>query len=244
MDKTVNVVEQLVKSGGVVFVGIGLLFILIAIVVGVFKQTWLIAGVNTMPKEKLAKMDLDYVAKYFGLFFGIFGGMMISGVLICTYLNVMNYFHRSMPIAIVAFCAFIILYFNVFKRKRIYNKKDTNQTQPTDEPAKLWHKFRPAVIAILALVPVLIVYTGYREPKVEFDSNAFKLKGRHGVNIPFEGISKADTVAWREMPAISMRTNGISLFKVKRGKFRTTGGDKIHLSVRCGVSPIAVRLKF
>ena len=51
MDKLVSVIEQVIKSNNIVVVGIGLLFILIAIVVGVFKQTWLIAGVNTMPKE-------------------------------------------------------------------------------------------------------------------------------------------------------------------------------------------------
>ena len=107
----------------------------------------------------------------------------------------------------------------------------------TEETSSIqWRNWIPAVFTVAVL---LFIYSGYREPKVEFDSkNAFKLKGRHGVNIPFDGISKADTIAWREMPAISMRTNGISLFKVKQGKFRTAGGDKIHLSVHCGVSPV------
>jgi LPXTG-motif cell wall-anchored protein len=38
MDKSVSIIEQVSKSGGFVFVGIGLLFILIAVVVGVFKK--------------------------------------------------------------------------------------------------------------------------------------------------------------------------------------------------------------
>lgn len=122
MDKTVNIIEQVFNSQDVTFVAIGLLFVLIAIVVGVFKQTWLIAGINTMSKEKRDTMNMDYVAKYVGLFFGIFGGIMILSVFICTYLNVMNYFNRLITIAIVSFCVFLILYFNVFKRKRIYNK--------------------------------------------------------------------------------------------------------------------------
>ena len=235
MDKTVNIFEQIIKSNDVVVLGIGLLFILIAIVVGVFKQTWLIAGVNTTPKEKLAKMDLDYLAKYFGLFFGIFGGIMILGVFICTYLNIMNYFHRSMPIAILVFCAFIILFFNVIKRKRIYKKEDTGQTQPTDVPTKKWRKFLP--IAIIVPV-VLLIYFSYKEPKVEIDTNAFKLKGVYGVNLPFTEIVEADTIVWSKMPAISIRTNGISLNKVNRGKFKTTDGEKIHMSIHRGVSPV------
>ena len=109
--------------------------------VGVFKQTWLIAGVNTMSKEKKAKMDLEYVAKYFGLFFGIFGGIMIIAVFICAYLNVMNFFHRFMPVAILVFCAFLFLYGTVIKKDRIYNKEAASQSQPIDVPRKKWRKF-------------------------------------------------------------------------------------------------------
>ena len=235
MNKTVNIFEQVFKSQDVWILGFGVLFILIGIVVGVFKQTGLIAGVNTMPKEKKAKMDMDYLAKYFGLFFGIFGGIMVLGVFICTYLNIMNYYHRSMPIAILSFCAFIILYFNVIKRKRIYNKKDTCQSQSTEIPKKKWRKYIPIVIVAVVF---LFVYTGYKEPRFISDVNALKLKGMYGVNIPFAEIAEADTIAWREMPKISIRSNGISLFKVSRGKFRTADGEKIHLSIHRGVSPV------
>jgi len=232
MDKTVNIIEQVVKFKDIVP---GLIFISIAIVVGVFKQTWLIAGVNTMSKKEKEKVDLEYIGKYFGLFFGIFGGIMILGVFICTYLNIMNYFHRSMPIAILAFCAFLILYFNVIKRKRIYNKTDTAQTQSMDVPTKKWRKF----ISIAIVAPAgLLIYFGYKEPKVVIDTNAFKLNGLYGVNLPFTEIAEADTIVWSKMPAISRRTNGISLNKVHRGKFRTADGEKIHLSIQCGVSPV------
>lgn len=234
MDK-VNFFEQVVKSGNVVVLGIGLLFILIAIVVGVFKQTWLIAGVNTMPKKEKEKMDLDYVAKYFGLFFGIFGGIMILGVFICTYLNIMKYFHRFMFIAILAFCAFLILFFNVIKRKRIYNKNGTGQTKPMNIKTKKWQRF----LLIAIVVPVgLLIYFGYKEPKVIIDTNTLKLKGLYGVNLPFTEIAEADTIVWSKMPAISIRTNGISLDKVHRGKFKTTNGEKINLSIHSGISPV------
>ena len=235
MDKTVNIFEQVFKFQNGGGLGVGLLFILLGIVVGVFKQTGLIAGINTMPREKLAKMDMDYLAKYFGLFFGVFGGIMILGVFICTYLNIMNYFHRSMPVSILSFCAFIILYFNVIKRKRIYNKNDASQTQSIGVSTKKWRKLIP--IAIVASV-VLLIFFSYKEPKVEIDTNTFKLKGVYGINLSFTEIAEADTIVWSNMPAISIRTNGISLNKVNRGKFKTTDGEKIHLSIHCGVSPV------
>jgi len=222
----------------VIIAGIGLLFVLIGIVVGVFKQTWLISGVNTMSKEKKAKMDLDYVAKYFGLFFGIFGGIMILGVLLCSYLNVMNYLHRCLPIAIISFCAFIILYFNVFKRKRIY-RQNTGQTETNLQTEVGSTKKWPIIFTTVTLFVVgFLLYAGYKEPKVEIESNRLKMNGLYGINLPFSEITKADTIVWKDMPSISIRTNGISLNRVHRGKYRTTAGENIQMSIYSGVSPV------
>jgi hypothetical protein len=241
MDK-VNIIEQVSKSGGFVFVGIGLLFILIAVVVGVFKQTWLIAGVNTMPKEKLAKMDLDYLGKYFGLFFGLFGGIVVISPFIFAYLSIMKYFPGFFMVATLGFCAFVILYFNVIKRKRIYNKHTGHiEAVPhqKDISSKNWRKIIPVAITIATTVAVLVMfYFSYKDPRIKFDSTAFKLKGVYGVNISFTEISKVDTIVWREMPAISRRTNGFSFSKVSRGYFRTSDGEKIHLSINRGISPV------
>ena len=109
------------------------------------------------------------------------------------------------------------------------------ETQTMEIPANSWRKYIPAAIVIATTV---FLYLPYKEPKVVFDSNAFKLKGIYGVNIPFAEIAKADTITWSEMPAIHIRTNGISLFKVHRGNFKTRDGDKVRLSVQRGVNPI------
>ena len=102
-------------------------------------------------------------------------------------------------------------------------------------PTSQWRKFIP--IAIVASV-FLLVYMMYKEPRVVFHSDAFRMKGIYGVNIPFAEIAEADTITLREMPAISIRTNGISLMKVHRGNFRTTGGDKVRLSINRNSSPV------
>ena len=109
-------------------------------------------------------------------------------------------------------------------------------TQPQiDIRTTQWRKY--ATIAIVASVLVL-GYMIYKEPRVVFDSGAFKMKGIYGINIPFSEIAETDTITWREMPSISLRTNGFSLFKVHRGNFRTSDGDKIRLSVNRRSSPV------
>ncbi|MDR1156529.1 MAG: DUF3784 domain-containing protein [Bacteroidales bacterium] len=101
----------------------GLFFIVIGIVVGVFKQYWLIAGVNTMSGKKLAKIDLDYLTKYFGLFFGVFGLLMVLSPLLFDYFSVTHGVRYSIVwISVISFVVFILLYFNVIKRNRVYKK--------------------------------------------------------------------------------------------------------------------------
>jgi len=109
------------------------------------------------------------------------------------------------------------------------------EVQQPENPVRKWISWLP-VATILAVA--IFIYSGYKEPKVELDSIVFRLKGRYGVNIPLAEMSRVDTISWREMPTISIRTNGISLFKVNRGNFRTTAGDRIRMSVHCGVSPV------
>jgi len=97
----------------------------------------------------------------------------------------------------------------------------------------------PFIILTAIVVPsVLLIYFGYREPTIKIDTNTFRLRGVYGVNLPFNEIKEADTLVWDKMPAISRRTNGISLDKVHRGKFTISGGRNVHLSINHGVSPV------
>ena len=92
---------------------------------------------------------------------------------------------------------------------------------------------------IIVAVIFFLAYLAYREPAVKIDSNAFRLRAVfYGVNIPFTEIAEADTIAQHKMPAISMRTNGISLLGVRRGHFKTKDGDKIRLSISGKTSPV------
>jgi glucan phosphoethanolaminetransferase (alkaline phosphatase superfamily) len=103
----------------------GLLIIVSAIIIGVFKQYQFIAGLNTKSSKELAKIDLDYVTKYFGIFFGILGLFMVLSPLLYDCFNVTQEVRNKItPIVIISIVVFILLYLNVFKRKRVYKKDE------------------------------------------------------------------------------------------------------------------------
>ena len=59
-------IRQIITSvDGIVFIVIGLFFAIIGIMLGVFKQYWLM-GTSTASGQKV--YDLEYAGKYFGLF--------------------------------------------------------------------------------------------------------------------------------------------------------------------------------
>jgi uncharacterized membrane protein len=112
--------EQVTKSDNLLILGLGLLIILIAIVVGVYKQTWLIAGVNTMSREKKARFNLDYLCKFVGWILGVLGGLMVVGMLVCAFFDILDYYNKVMPFVVIGLCAYLILSFYVFNKKKFY----------------------------------------------------------------------------------------------------------------------------
>jgi hypothetical protein len=107
-----------------VFVFGGVLFIVCALLVGVFKLYWLMAGVNTMSKKELAKYDLEFVGKWFGIIFGTSGAIMLLSSFLVGYLN-MKYEYRALifMIEVLSTCVFLFLWIYVIKRDRTYKKK-------------------------------------------------------------------------------------------------------------------------
>ena len=117
-----DIIRQVLKSADVGIIIIGLLLIICAIVVGVFKQYWLIAGVNTSQKKELEKIDLEYVGKYFGLFLGIFGLFIVLIPFIFILLNIKDiYPGLILGGGTIVFVVFMFLYGH-FKKDRIYKK--------------------------------------------------------------------------------------------------------------------------
>ena len=128
MNKIIEVIKQVIatpEDGGIVFAAIGLLIIVMGgLIIGVFKQYNLIAGVNTAPKKELEKIDLEYVGKWMGIYSGIFGFIMVIYPFIFKYLNISKYNDYVFGFVLLTYCAFLFLHIHFFKKDRTYKKSE------------------------------------------------------------------------------------------------------------------------
>jgi hypothetical protein len=108
--------------------------------------------------------------------------------------------------------------------------------QQKDKPANKWMK--PLFYLVVLLILASSVIPNYRETKVQFDKDTFRIKGMYGVTIPYKGIEQIDTVS--AIPKISLRTNGYAFGKTLIGNFRFTDGSNAKLFVKKGFGPFVV----
>jgi len=127
MENFINVIEQVINSKNIWVAVIGLLFIVLGIVIGVFKQTWLISGSSFF--SYMEDETVDYIAIFVGLFVGIIGGYMFLGVFIFTYFDIMDYFHRfaSLFLLLSALFLAILCLLIIVKIKNNKEKNKKNQ---------------------------------------------------------------------------------------------------------------------
>jgi len=105
----------------------GSVALIIGIIVPTFRLYWLIAGVNTASKEELRKMDLKYVGKYFGIFIGGLGLLLILNPFIFSYLGLKSYVGIVQFITVISVVGFMFI-FDSIKENRI-NKPDIDKNK-------------------------------------------------------------------------------------------------------------------
>ena len=100
----------------------GSALLILGIIIPTFRLYWLIAGVNMASKEELRKIDLKYVGKYFGIFIGGLGLLLILNPFIFSYLELKSYVKFAQLISIFSVVGFMFV-FGSIKENRI-NKPD------------------------------------------------------------------------------------------------------------------------
>jgi hypothetical protein len=101
---------------------VGFAILVLGVIVPTFRLYWLIAGVNTTPKEQLRKMDLKYIGKCFGICMSGLGLLLVLNPFIFSYLGFKPYIQFIQPITVFSVIAFIFV-FDRIQKNRI-NKQD------------------------------------------------------------------------------------------------------------------------
>jgi hypothetical protein len=103
----------------------GFAILVLGVIVPTFRLYWLIAGVNTTPKEQLKKMDLKYTGKYFGIFMSGLGLLLILNPFVFSYFGLKPYIPFIQLITVFLIIAFMFV-FGRIKKNRI-NKRDIDR---------------------------------------------------------------------------------------------------------------------
>ena len=209
------------------YIIIGVFFIAIGLAVHVFKWYFLIAGYNTMSKEKKANVDTEGLGRLMGIYSYVNGGVFIvMGVLYALGLKTV-----LMP-AIVLF-SISTVYLLIKAQKYDGNIYDESGKLRKGAGKQL---ALPIGIVVVTLIFVAVVmFFSSQATKVTFVEEGFKIHGMYGEVYAWESIENVKLI--EELPAIEKRTNGSALGSNLKGHFRTTELGSVKLFVNTQKPP-------
>lgn len=191
----------------IMFVGLGLLFIILGIIIPKYPQ--LLSGYNMLDKDdcqsKKGKRAINAIGKT-----SMAGGFIIIISSITYYIMKWNF---GLDIIITAVILSIVICY-IYQ----FNKLSTNKKTKTINNISF------AVLAIIILIG--IIYSS-NDAKISIEEQSLTIHGIYGQTIPFEAIKNIELSGNR--PTIEYRSNGFSFGNSKKGYFKTSAGETILL---------------
>lgn len=177
------------------------------------KWDWLIAGYNTMSKEKKQGVDIEGLRNFLGNSMFIIAGIFLVGF-VFALLELRNSVIAAFIIATIYFM-FMAIYAQRFNK----NKADQ----------------RKGVVVMLvvfvitaALIVPLFLYGG-QDNEILVSDQEIKIKGMYGTTLANEDLLDVQLVD--QIPRILARTNGYAAGTVRKGNFKLEelGNVKLYL---------------
>ena len=206
------------------YIIIGVFFIAMGLAVHVFKWYFLIAGYNTMSKEKKANVDTEGFGRLMGIYSYVNGGVLIvMGVLHALGL-------KPVLTPAIVFFSISTVYLLIKAQKYDGNIYDENGKlrKGTGKQFAL-----PVIITIIALIFVAVVmFFSSQATKVSFLEEGIRIHGMYGDFYAWDSIEAVKLM--EELPTIERRTNGSALGSNLKGHFRTTelGSVKLFVNIQ------------
>lgn len=186
-----------------------IMFIAFGVMIKHFKWYWLIAGYNTMPKEKKEKVDTEGLGKLMGTYCFTTGGMMI----LASVLIALGY-HWVMMVSVILI---VLLTIGLLVKAQSFDPSALKE----DGSMKGSTKIIIVSVIIVTLVTGGLVILGMQPTEIVIGETALDIRGGYGERIEYASIDSIEMV--EVLPIIEMRTNGFAAGSVKKGNFRLEG---------------------
>ncbi len=201
---------------------IGLFLILMGLAIHVLKLYFLIAGFNTMPKDKKENVDTKGLGRLMGIYSYANGAVFIGAGL----LDLQG--HNVKIEILIAFTILSTIYLLIKAQKfdgNIYDEKGKIK----EEGKKQINKSLVVTLITIIFVAGLMFYST-RPTKVDFLDQGFKIHGMYGDLYSWESINDIDLL--EQMPSIGRKTNGSAVGSNYKGYFMLgeLGKAKLHIN--------------
>lgn len=203
---------------------IGLFMIALGFLVKSFPN--LIAGYNTMSKEKKKNVDVEGLSTFMRNVFILIGLTIIFGYYILTFFGFNAVANIIVPFVIVSGVTVIAIYAQRFD----HNKNKAKRT-----------KLTYLILGIVLLFVIGSSALGYIPSKTTFTENTVEFSGMYGFDLEISNIEDIELAD--EIPLIMTRTNGFSLGSVKKGTFNLDGFGKSQLLLHSDKPPYLIITK-
>jgi len=182
-----------------------LIFVVLGILIKYFKWYFLIAGYNTMPREKKQKVDIKGLGRFMGNFCFLLGGIMFTA----SFLSYLDY-----PLAaqLTILSLMVIIPVMLIKAQHF----DANTRNP-DGTMKMSVKIViGSLVALFALIGVFL-YFGALPSEVLADHQGVQINGIYGMEIEWNEIAAISLED--DFPAVIRKTNGFDFGSILKGSF-------------------------
>jgi hypothetical protein len=205
------------------------MFIAMGLAVHVFKMYFLIAGFNTMPKEKKENVDKEGLGRLMGYYSYANGAVFLI-------IGIMNAFDIKISItAGIVFLAISTVYLLIKAQKFDKNPLDGDGKMNKGKKEKLIASIAITAVTVTLVAVVIMIIFSSQSTKLTFSDDGLRIHGMYGETYSFEVIDEIKLID--NLPNIERRTNGSALGTNLKGHFTTTELGSLKLFVNTKKSP-------
>lgn len=184
----------------------------------------LIAGYNTMSKDKKKNVDIEGLSTFMRNGLITIGLSIIIGYYLFKWIG-FTMIANSM-ILIVTLIGVTILVINA-------QKFDHNKTKKT--------KLTYSILGLVFLFVIGLITYGFIPSKTIYSNDKIRFSGMYGFEISIGEIENVELS--NELPTIKMRTNGFSFGNIKKGVFNLDKFGKSRLLIHSDLFPYLIMTK-